>query len=103
MLVQIDSTAHTFTTHALPGILKKNFLITGIFHLVFPRANGSKEISLFRFNDIPIAGKEIFYPADTTEESGGPPPTDVGDLPKCDRSAEPDQGQTSNHTGQWQQ
>lgn len=25
MLVQIDSSAHTFPTHALPGILKKEF------------------------------------------------------------------------------
>lgn len=51
MLVQIDSSAHTFTTHALPGILKKNFLIAGIFHLAFPRATRSKGISLFRFNE----------------------------------------------------
>ncbi|KAI5671743.1 hypothetical protein M9H77_12107 [Catharanthus roseus] len=143
MLVQIDSSVHTFTTYALPRILKNNFVITGIFHLAFPRATRSKGIFLFDLTSriwymrngnnalgqsIPIAGKEypessrqpttegkrILYLADATEESGGPPPTDVRDLalgsdnswlvghPKCDRSARPDQGQTSNHTGEWQ-
>lgn len=53
--------------------------------------------------------------ADATEESGGPLPTDVGDLadgrenssflgqPKCDRSAQADQGLRSKHKGQWLQ